>query len=378
MEKDFIIPEDGTVAITDDQGNISTRKDMVFSFSGDDDAWLFVDGQLVLDMGGIHEAVSGSINFTKGTFTVTSSVTGDTRTQALSSVFADYPEAIGKWDDSAWAAGTKHTFSFYYLERGGTLSDCSIKFNLPVFKDFAVTKAVEGKDTQESFGFEMELLDGQGNAYTGNLYQLTDGKRTPVENGTGKYQFQLKAGETIQFSTLQECTAYRVTETKQGNWIAGWVATNGKSGEGNVTELLPTDCDVTVTNRYQEATPTPAEPTITPTNTPTPQITATPAPEVSATPIPSVTVSKTPTPTKKPKPSDTPEPTVTVTVTEGPSGGSGNGGAGGSGNGGSGYSTNSPKTGDDSDAALWQTLLLLAMGAILVTTMRIVRKQKEL
>ncbi|NSJ27590.1 DUF7601 domain-containing protein [Blautia glucerasea] len=376
MEKDFIIPEEGTVAITDDQGNVSARKDMVFSFSGDDDAWLFVDGQLVLDMGGIHEAVSGSINFTKGTFTVTSSVTGDTRTQSLSSVFADYPEAIGKWDDSAWAAGTKHTFSFFYLERGGTLSDCSIKFNLPVFKDFAVTKAVEGKDTQESFDFEMELLDGQGNAYTGNLYQLTDGKRTPVENGTGKYQFQLKAGEPIQFSTLQECTAYRVTETKQGNWIAGWASTNGKSGEGNMTELLPTDCDVTVTNRYQESPPT--EPTITPTNTPTPQVTTTPAPEVSATPIPSVTVSKTPTPTKKPKPSDTPEPTVTVTVTEGPSGGSGNGGAGGSGNGGSGYSTNSPKTGDDSDAALWQTLLLLAMGAILVTTMRIVRKQKEL
>ena len=96
MEKDFIIPEEGTVAITDAQGNVSARKDMVFSFSGDDDAWLFVDGQLVLDMGGIHEAVSGSINFTKGTFTVTSSVTGDTRTQALSSVFADYPEAIGQ------------------------------------------------------------------------------------------------------------------------------------------------------------------------------------------------------------------------------------------------------------------------------------------
>ena len=164
-----------------------------------------------------------------------------------------------------------------------------------------MTKAVEGKDTQESFGFEMELLDGQGNAYTGNLYQLKDGKRTPVENGTGKYQFQLKAGEPIQFSTLQECTAYRVTETKQGNWIAGWASTNGKSGEGNMTELLPTDCDVTVTNRYQE--PTPTEPTITPTNTPTPQVTTTPAPEVSATPIPSVTVSKTPTPTKKPKPS---------------------------------------------------------------------------
>ena len=368
MEKDFIIPEDGTVVITDDQGNATARKDMVFSFSGDDDAWLFVDGKLVLDMGGIHEAVSGSINFTKGTYTVTSSVTGDTKTQALASVFTDYPEVIGKWDDSAWAAGTKHTFSFFYLERGGTLSDCSIKFNLPVFKQFAVTKAVEGKDTQEGFDFEMELQDGQGNAYTGNLYQLVDGKRTPVENGAGKYKFQLKAGETIQFSTQQECIAYRVTETTQENWITGWNSTDGRSGEGNVTEFIPTDCDVTVTNRYQEPTPTPKA-----TDTPAPQISATPAPQASNTPVPSGTVSITPAPTKKVEPSNTPEPSGTVTVTNEPSGGTGNGGSGGTG-----YNTTSPRTGDASDADLWQVMLFGAMGVTLIIAMRLVRKRKEM
>ncbi len=95
MEKDFLIPENGTVAVTDAQGTVNDRKDLVFSFSGDDDAWLFIDGQLVLDMGGIHEAVSGSINFTKGIYTVTSSVTGDVQTVPLLNIAQDIQRQLG-------------------------------------------------------------------------------------------------------------------------------------------------------------------------------------------------------------------------------------------------------------------------------------------
>ena len=52
----FIQPEEGKV----------NNNPMVFEFSGDDDVWVFVDGKLVLDIGGFHEAVGGSINFATG------------------------------------------------------------------------------------------------------------------------------------------------------------------------------------------------------------------------------------------------------------------------------------------------------------------------
>lgn len=135
----FQIPEDGKVK----------NKNLQFHFSGDDDAWVFIDGQLVLDMGGIHEAVQGGIDFTNGTWYISAdqnspwdtfgsdSYTAPIVTSGrLADKIADFPggtEGIGK-ETGAWAKGTSHTFSFFYLERGGTLSDLSMNFNLPSVK----------------------------------------------------------------------------------------------------------------------------------------------------------------------------------------------------------------------------------------------------
>ena len=83
-------------------------EDLVFEFAGDDDVWVFVDGILVLDIGGIHNALEGSINFATGVVTVNGN------TSAL-------PDSIG--------AG-EHTLTMYYLERGASASNCKIKFNI--------------------------------------------------------------------------------------------------------------------------------------------------------------------------------------------------------------------------------------------------------
>ncbi len=120
----FYLPNDpGTDGNKDLYGN-----DMQFRFSGDDDLWILIDGQLVLDIGGIHGAESGSIDFSTGQVTVQNK-----QTATLMDL------GIGAGD---------HTMSILYLERGSSLSNCSIYFNLaPRFglqlqKEDVLTQAV--------------------------------------------------------------------------------------------------------------------------------------------------------------------------------------------------------------------------------------------
>ena len=67
MEAQFVQPESGEV-----NGN-----DMIFDFAGDDDVWVFIDGVLVLDIGGIHDEAGGSINFKTGEVYVNGKSQGD-------------------------------------------------------------------------------------------------------------------------------------------------------------------------------------------------------------------------------------------------------------------------------------------------------------
>ncbi|MCF2662041.1 fibro-slime domain-containing protein [Pseudoflavonifractor phocaeensis] len=94
-------------------------EDMVFNFAGDDDVWVYIDDVLVLDMGGIHDNLNGSINFTTGTVQVDGK--DDT---TLAQLFAD---AEKTWDGTEFS---KHTFNMFYLERGGSGSNCRIEFNM--------------------------------------------------------------------------------------------------------------------------------------------------------------------------------------------------------------------------------------------------------
>lgn len=86
--------------------------DMHFHFTGDDDVWVLVDGKLVLDLGGIHGMESGDVNFSTGTVTVNGRVDN-----ALSNTLKSIQPG-------------EHTLTLYYLERGSSLSNCAIRFNL--------------------------------------------------------------------------------------------------------------------------------------------------------------------------------------------------------------------------------------------------------
>jgi|GEM_PF-1613287 len=114
---DFTLPD--TSDKNNGSGNLNQSnkgKDMTFEFTGDDDVWVFVDGELVLDMGGIHNVVYGSINFSTGVCTLK---------QTNASQYGDSVTTV----DKTFAAGD-HTLQVYYLERGASQSNCAIYFNI--------------------------------------------------------------------------------------------------------------------------------------------------------------------------------------------------------------------------------------------------------
>ena len=214
MSAKFIQPKDGKIK----------NNNMVFEFSGDDDVWVYIDGVLVLDIGGIHNAASGSINFADGTATV------GTTTKNLKTLF----EEENKTEDfvsgeNRFADYTMHTINFYYLERGAGDSNCKLKFNLPTVPDGSVTvqKQLSNTDKEKyaDVGFKFQLLvkDEKGSyvpsATNGTLSDNSkvEFKSETINNVFYKNVFTLKPGQYATFSGLKANTKYKIKELGVSN-----------------------------------------------------------------------------------------------------------------------------------------------------------------
>lgn len=138
---DFYMSETGRLTAAD-----NTQKDITFNFSGDDDVWVYVDGVLVLDLGGAHKVSSGSINFStmkviyKAAVDTSDNInsrgkgTGDTfATDANYVTTVDLAKlfAANGVEFNNTSTSKKHTLQMFYMERGSFDSNCSISFNLP-------------------------------------------------------------------------------------------------------------------------------------------------------------------------------------------------------------------------------------------------------
>ena len=124
VEVDFYLPlAPGALTSAGEYGNKDIYgADMHFRFTGDDDVWIFVDDTMVLDLGGLHGRETGDINFSTGTVTI-NGVKNDALSAALQSITAG-----------------EHKLTLYYMERGSSMSNCAIYFNLAPRFSFSIEK----------------------------------------------------------------------------------------------------------------------------------------------------------------------------------------------------------------------------------------------
>lgn len=151
MSTDFVQQNDG-YADTD------KTMPVTYNFSGDDDVWVFIDGVLVGDLGGIHDATSLQIDFSTGDVIVFDDATQKTggnpnkpkpNTEApnnlnnrydkgetvyqqttLRALFDAADANVSRFNGDTFGNDTYHSLDFFYLERGHTDSNMSLKYNL--------------------------------------------------------------------------------------------------------------------------------------------------------------------------------------------------------------------------------------------------------
>lgn len=138
----FRLTSDGMVLDSDNK-----RVPIEFNFSGDDDVWVFIDGQLVLDIGGDHAVVTGKIDFANKMATVSSAKNSSSEGTSNGEVKKPFPEELVKSNYFT----KEHTLTMFYMERGLWESNMKITFNFPQENKLTVEKEVDTTGANDIF-----------------------------------------------------------------------------------------------------------------------------------------------------------------------------------------------------------------------------------
>lgn len=177
LQMDFTLTDDGKVETNKIVGEKKEKTSIKFFFSGDDDVWVFIDGQLALDVGGAHGKVSGLLEFgetnTKDgkknsvTAYVSRVKTGGTSdndkdetngNRAVKTVtyngekisfYTESTPLVEKDTPLVLDKGKKHTLTMYYMERGMWESNMAVAFNFPDNNELQVQKVVDLKNVTD-------------------------------------------------------------------------------------------------------------------------------------------------------------------------------------------------------------------------------------
>lgn len=165
LQFDFTLTSDGQVVVGKDASGKDIEVPIKFFFSGDDDVWVYIDGKLVLDVGGAHDKASGLLEFGADS-TVTPYVSSNKNTTQDGTIvyktytgtpktvcFNDKPVTFKNMGDLIHLDKdrTTHTLTMYYMERGMWESNMALAFNFPDNNKLQVEKQVDLSKVNTAF-----------------------------------------------------------------------------------------------------------------------------------------------------------------------------------------------------------------------------------
>lgn len=166
LQFDFTLTEDGKVVVGKDTSGRNIEVPIKFFFSGDDDVWVYIDGELMLDVGGAHGKASGLLEFGADS-TVTPYVSSNKNTDSNDTmVYKGYgsgettktvnyngqPITFNKKSiTKTLKKQSTHTLTMFYMERGMWESNMAVAFNFPDHNELQVEKQVDVSDVNPLF-----------------------------------------------------------------------------------------------------------------------------------------------------------------------------------------------------------------------------------
>lgn len=229
MTTPFTQPYGGMVEKSD-----GTLEPMSFEFSGDDDVWVYIDGVLVGDLGGIHGVSTLDIDFSTGVVKISDvGSKGHTGTYTLRDLY----RAAGREGSVAWNGNSNtfsdystHTMNFFYMERGNQLSNMKIKYNLVGGGSISAQKTLTSGNT------EIGLRQGQ---FQYELRGYYDGDSAPVMP-IGIPKSRVSADETGRDYTSATVGCAADGSVNFGSMQLG-AQNAGKTYRYSVREVIPAD-----------------------------------------------------------------------------------------------------------------------------------------
>lgn len=171
---------------------------VTYEFTGDDDVWVFIDGVLVGDLGGIHSAASLKIDFSTGQVLINDGNPDSNQNlnTTIKQRFIDAKKDTDTtWSQDTFADNTYHTLQFFYLERGNNQSNLKLKFNM--------------ESTSESSIYN---VDQNGIGIGGSKFELI-----PAQYNSDTKQYTILSGNTTLFTGTTDADGYLTLTDSAGN-----------------------------------------------------------------------------------------------------------------------------------------------------------------